>query len=264
MKGLRHPIRAVREPFGTAGLIVAIVALVAAVGGTAFAATKLTSTQKKEVEKIAKKVAKAGPVGPTGPKGDPGAPGAAGGNGTNGAPGENVTIAPASGAECPGVGGTKFSNKTSSGKVCNGKDGETGFTETLPSEKTETGTWGEEANTTSSQPRMITIPFTIPLAAAGPEEAFFLNKTETEEAPTTKPHGCEGTLLEPTAPPGQLCVYTFEEAGANYGTAPEFVLNPEEGEEGFTTVGAFMRFYPNVNGSPGNLVRFGTWAVTAP
>ena len=38
MKSFRHPVRAIREPFGTAGLIIAVVALVAAVGGNAFAA----------------------------------------------------------------------------------------------------------------------------------------------------------------------------------------------------------------------------------
>ena len=57
MKRLRHPIRAIREPFGTAGLIVACVALVLALTGAAFAAAGLTGKQKKEVEKIAKKYA---------------------------------------------------------------------------------------------------------------------------------------------------------------------------------------------------------------
>jgi hypothetical protein len=85
MKRLRHPVRAIREPFGTAGLVVACVALIAALGGTALAAAKLTSTQKKEVAKIAKKFA--------GKPGKPGAPGAqgpvgpAGKDGANGAPG---------------------------------------------------------------------------------------------------------------------------------------------------------------------------------
>src|SRR5262249_46017666 len=67
----------IREPFGTAGLVVACVALIAALGGTALAAAKLNSTQKKEVEKIAKKFA-----------GKPGAPGAAGPPGPAGPPRE--------------------------------------------------------------------------------------------------------------------------------------------------------------------------------
>jgi len=51
MQRLRHPVRAIREPFGKAGLIVAIFALVMAMVGGAYAAGKLTSGQKKEVEK---------------------------------------------------------------------------------------------------------------------------------------------------------------------------------------------------------------------
>lgn len=95
MTRLRHPIRAIREPFGTAGLIVACIALVLGLGGAAFAAaTKLPPTQKKEVEKIAKREAKkaqgsgpAGPTGPTGAKGDPGASGGAGASGATGGTG---------------------------------------------------------------------------------------------------------------------------------------------------------------------------------
>lgn len=86
MKRLRHPITSIREPFGTAGLIVAMIALIAALGGTALAASKLNSTQKKEVEKIAKKFAgKNGPTGPAGPGGAAGKEGAAGAAGKNGA-----------------------------------------------------------------------------------------------------------------------------------------------------------------------------------
>jgi hypothetical protein len=90
MKRLRHPIRAIREPFGTAGLIVAMVALVAALGGTALAAKgALTGKQKKEVTAIAKKFAgQPGPAGPAGAQGPAGANGKDGANGSNGAPGE--------------------------------------------------------------------------------------------------------------------------------------------------------------------------------
>ena len=83
MKRLRRPIRAVREPFGKAGLVVAMVALIAALGGSAIAAKgALTGKQKKEVTKIAQKYAgkpgAQGAQGPAGAKGDAGAPGAKG------------------------------------------------------------------------------------------------------------------------------------------------------------------------------------------
>jgi Collagen triple helix repeat (20 copies) len=145
---LHHPINSIREPFGTAGLIVAMIALVAALGGTALAAAKLNPTQKKEVEKIAKKAsspatasakAKKGPRGPKGPKGDPGpvgpqgpagAPGKDGTNGSNGAPGadgKSVVIGTATPGECSAGGSTvELEGSGAKSKVCNGKNGTNG------------------------------------------------------------------------------------------------------------------------------------------
>jgi hypothetical protein len=123
MKRLKHPLRAIREPFGKAGLTVAILALVFAMVGGAYAASGgLTGKQKKEVEKIAKKYA--GKTGPAGSQGPAGPAGAKGDTGTNGKDGTNGT----NGKEGP------------EGKQ--GKDGTTGFTETLPSGETETGSEG--------------------------------------------------------------------------------------------------------------------------
>jgi len=166
MKRLRHPVRAIREPFGTAGLVVACVALVLALTGAAFAATGLNGKQKKEVEKIAKKFAgkpgapgAAGPAGPAGPKGDTGAAGSNGTNGTNGSPGATgksvVATNEPKGTNCE-AGGSKFEVEGSSVKhyACIGEDGEPGekgekgdegspWTAggTLPPGATETGTW---------------------------------------------------------------------------------------------------------------------------
>ncbi len=175
MKRLRHPVRAIREPFGTAGLVVACVALIAALGGTALAAAKLNSTQKKEVEKIAKKFAgkpgAPGAPGAVGPQGSPGANGKDGLNGTNGtdgkdgengtdgspgapgAPGKSVESFPVlTGAtECGGNGGAIYEiegEPSTAQEICNGKEGEDGeegspWTKlgTLPPGATETGTW---------------------------------------------------------------------------------------------------------------------------
>lgn len=139
MKRLRHPIRAIREPFGTAGLIIAMVALVAALGGSALAASgALTGKQKKEVETIAKKYAgkpgAAGPTGtqgPAGAKGDSGPAGAAGTNGTAGTAGTNGTsvttaVIPTSSATCGHNGGTEVKSASATTNVCNGEEGEEG------------------------------------------------------------------------------------------------------------------------------------------
>lgn len=94
---LRHPVRAIREPFGTAGLILACVALIVALSGGAYAASGgLTAKQKKEVKKIAQQFAgKPGAPGGTGPAGAGGAAGANGKDGANGTNGTNGTQGPA-------------------------------------------------------------------------------------------------------------------------------------------------------------------------
>ncbi len=268
MHRLKHPIRAIREPFGTAGLIIACVALVAALGGTALAAAKLNGTQKKEIEKIAKKFAGTpgatgpqGPAGATGAKGDAGAngdagaPGSNGTNGTSGTNGESVTIASASNAECPS-GGTKFSNKSGSGKACNGVSG---FTDTLPSGKTETGAWA--TSTTEEGVNLTPISFNIPLPAALDgshvvtvpvgEEGELGKCSDTAE--TTK-----GTSEHPLASPGYLCIYGAYEEEAHLGG-----LVYQAGSSGLA-FGAGQTGAAVLVTGESNREAFGTWAVTAP
>ena len=277
MRRLRHPVRAIREPFGTAGLIVAIVALVAAVGGTAFAATKLNSTQKKEVEKIAKKFAgKPGTNGANGTNGTNGAPGVPGGKGdqglpgnpgTPGVPGKSVVLtAEAAGLNCK-EGGTKVEvqgEAASKKYVCNGL---TGFTETLPSGETETGTWSiSQAVRSVLEGVSVPISFSIPLAQpGGPESAFGFTqeKTENEEFGTS---GCTGTVAEPTAPEGTLCVYTGSEELVGAAT-PIRELRSADGQlkrygvSGAILVGASLEGEAEATAK---VLASGSWAVTAP
>jgi len=179
MKRLRHPVRAIREPFGTAGLVVACVALILALTGAAFAAAGLTGKQKKEVEKIAKKFAgKPGAPGATGAQGPAGAngkdgaqgekgatgntgaagpAGSAGATGTAGEDGKSVemTPVPSGGGEltCEEQGGAIYEVEDSGEEatICNGKEGPAGPAGpegvcstagcTLPTGVVETGTW---------------------------------------------------------------------------------------------------------------------------
>lgn len=267
---------------GTAGLVVAMAALVLAVGGTALAAKgALTGKQKKEVEKIAKKYAgkpgATGPAGPAGPKGDNGAPGPkgdAGAKGDTGSPGSTgsagaagksvVLTAEAKGANCA-EGGTKVEvegNAASKKYVCNGT---TGFTKTLPSGETETGTFAEltelQSGESATQEVWIPISFPIPLAAGGGEESvFLLTKDEiANEEGAGVAAGCTGTVQKPTAPEGVLCLYTAEEESKE---ANEFFAIVDEEFNAFRPTGTVLRV--TVNKLPGRIQINGTWAVTAP
>jgi hypothetical protein len=227
MKRLSHPIRRVREPFGTAGLIVACIALIAALGGTALAAAKLNSTQKKEVEKIAKKSAKAGPAGANGTAGAQGPAGKDGAAGKEGAAGKSGT---------------------------NGTNGTTGFTKTLPSGETETGVWvaQQESEEFNSQ---VSVSFPIPLSAGfDASHVFFIGKNKEGTEHETE---CPGSVESPAAAKGFFCVYTGREAGLT----PVEIVQPFGVTNGTGTSGAILQLAPaNAEASTAS----GTWAVRAP
>ncbi|HEV7482220.1 MAG TPA: hypothetical protein VGO13_03890 [Solirubrobacterales bacterium] len=277
MKRLRHPIRAIREPFGTAGLIIAMIALIAALGGTALAAAKLNSTQKKEVEKIAKKYAgKPGANGTNGSNGAPGAKGDAGAAGTNGTAGKSVVTSAASGTECTGgVSGTKFEveGSGSPSHVCSGKNGTPGAAGqpwtvggTLPASTepgcpcSEKGAWTVSGPVVEIEagldPAVLgSISFPIPLAAAPTPNVMLVGEPAAA--------GCEGTAAAPIAKPGNLCIFVAHESniGTLYPVDPALTVAGGFEQAGPTGVALFAQ----KNSAPGTttVAAYGTWAVTA-
>ena len=260
----------IHQKLGTAGFIISIVALVAALGGGAYAASGgLSGKQKKEVEKIAKKFAGKpgapganGTNGASGPKGDTGAAGTNGTNGTNGsngAPGKSVTLTTEpKGANCA-EGGTKVEvegNAASKKFVCNGSPWTAGGT--LPPGATETGIWSAD---TPAAVKFTQVPapisFAIPVSAPG--KAFFLTAAEiVEEKGKGFEEGCTGTIKEPTAPKGVLCIYASEEL---VNVKPEPPISFAE-DFGYQRTGTLLRLFPEEEGEP--LLGIGSWAVTAP
>jgi hypothetical protein len=281
VKRLRHPIRAIREPFGTAGLIVACVALVAALGGTALAAAKLNSTQKKEVEKIAKKYAgPAGPAGATGPagakgdsgaKGEKGEKGDKGDTGDTGGPGKSVTVTAITkgGTKCGGRAGAEVKQEGAAGagtEVCEGSPWTDGGT--LPSEETETGTWLFFSNGEGTQ--FVPISFPIPLSTAAATAISAVNGAgelthviSLANNAAANPN-CPGTSLEPKAEPGFLCIYAAAYFANFNGGSPnslEPAFKPAGAEEaGVVPSGALLYFEGPLTGKHS----VGTFAVTAP
>ena len=221
----------IRRRFNATGLV-AVFALVFAMSGGAYATSRYVITSTKQISPKVLKALKgsagasgaqgsagpagsAGPLGPAGPQGPAGPAGATGKEGPAGKNGEN------------------------------GKNGETGFTETLPEEKTETGTWAIAADAVG--PALASISFSIPLGGSLDESHVLF----VEDTPPTQ---CSGTVEAPAAAPGYLCVYAGEKASISF----EGILNSHL-EAGASAVGAVLAFSATGAGAIG----FGSWAVTA-
>jgi Collagen triple helix repeat (20 copies) len=224
----------IHEKLGTAGFVLAVVALIAVLAGTAFAAAGLNGKQKKEVKAIAKKFAgKPGAPGAPGPKGDTGAPGPKGDQGLKGDTGERGPKGP------------------------EGPEGKSGFTEVLPSGETETGAWAMGATPVEDKKRKdVAVSFNIPLAAAPTVHVILPNGKERvigEGIEEKDQPACPGEVEEPTAEPGNLCLYTEKESNV-------FFANYEVGFFSHSyTSGAVIAFVLSEGGAEAH----GTWAVTA-
>jgi hypothetical protein len=252
-------------------------AVVFAMSGGAFAASKylITSTKQISPKVLASLKGAKGANGAPGAQGPAGAPGAKGENGTNGkdgtpgARGETGPVGPAGPAGPTGKNGapgTAGTNGTSGTNGTNGATGPAGATGpegspwtaggTLPSGKTETGSWtvADYNIPSGASEAFVAISFPIPLAKEG--EAFFFNSEETEkidEGITVGTSGCKGTLEAPTAPKGTLCVYTNSEE--NFGIKFTNFFN-----FGYGKAGTLMFYFAQATAE---LVDNGVWAVTA-
>jgi hypothetical protein len=263
------------DRFGTAGVVLGVIALVLSLSGGAFAASKaLTKSQVKKIAKEeAKKYANSNPGAPGAP-GSPGKDGTNGTNGTNGTDGVSVTGTAASVGECPN-GGVKYASASGDNTVCNGEDGTTGFTDTLPPGKTETGTWavGElTAGATPSSGNSMGVPlsFAIPLSEGlGAGQVHFINE-DGEEVFSAAPGdsgtstACTGSVEEPTAEQGNLCVYMGNNAFRVGSSSNDQIFTASVTSSthvpinGTNTAGAVLK----ITFSEPEAVMSGTWAVT--
>jgi hypothetical protein len=228
----------IHSKLGTAGLVVAVVALVAALTGAAFAAGGLTKQQEKQVKKIAKKYAgKRGPVGPQGPAG------AAGPKGDTGAKGDTGGTGP------EGPEGPEGSPWTAGG--------------VLPSGESETGRWSVSPNAPGQE--FVSLSFNIPLAQAPSEIAFvrengqerFFN-LDTFEWEERTPLFCPGTVNDPEAEPGKVCVYVEKETQNVEGPTVNLERKILEAFRLSTTGATFA-----ATREASNAYAFGTWVVTS-
>lgn len=203
----------------------------------------------------------AGPAGPQGAKGDPGTPGSPGSAGTS------VTSTELSiGDENCENGGSEFTSASGTTYACSGGEGPEGPAGAdgspwavggLPAGATEMGTWATYV-INEKQITLAPISFNVPLAAGKKPIVHFVRTNGEEElfgVPTGAATTCLGTVSEPTAPPGTLCVYAGAEIRMTY-----------QSSNGLTRAGASLRLLSTESFPEGEKFAEGrgTWAVTAP
>ncbi|MGA8745172.1 MAG: hypothetical protein WB507_04840 [Solirubrobacterales bacterium] len=247
-----------REPFGTAGLIVAIVALVAALGGGAYATTHyLGATASKSKAGKPGPRGKPGPAGPTGPQGLTGPAGKEGLEGPQGKEGKQ---------------GKEGSPWTAGG--------------TLPKGSTEKGAWAvggkpaiDQQVSSETELLMTPISFTIPLAAGLDAEHVHVldqgfpapnrsaceaetgtERTECEEKLVKEEKACPGTAVSPKAEAGNLCIFIGR--AENLKILVPVLPGLEAFFEAGPTGAVLLALAPEHNEGKG-LFASGTWAVTA-
>ena len=214
----------IRKRFTYANVAMTL-ALVFAMTGGAYAASKYVITSTKQ---ISPKVLKAltGKPGTKGAAGPSGATGPAGSKGETGAAGTN-------------------------GK--NGTNGTTGFTETLPSEKTETGAWNVSAPNPNNALMSVSFPIPLPKAL----DASHVHYVGSSGAAPN----CVGTVQEPTAEPGNLCVYEAGLSGAEGEIIRAADTSQSNPTAGASKGGALVTFFRH---EAEEVLGWGSWAVTAP
>jgi len=226
-----------KNRFGIPGII-AVMALIFAMIGGAYAATgALTAKQKKEVKAIARGLVGTGPagaVGPQGPAGPAGALGTAGEKGATGPKGATGDTGP--------KGATGDTGPTCPSGAC-----------TLPSGATETGLWS--VGRVQGVP-VVFVSASFPLRLTANPTFNFVHVLETNP-------NCPGSISEPKANPGQLCVYTATNIG--FGgvrlkdpTESEYLSNTPDRTSGFTVI-----FELEEEAANGEATAFGRgdWAV---
>jgi hypothetical protein len=200
-------------------LTVAVITAVT-VAGVSLAESSGDGSSSKEKAKASQ--SKRGPRGKTGPAGPRGPQGPEGPAGANGAPGPTGP---------PGPSGTDAT-----------------LPDTLPSGRTERGGWGfgngVDAAGRAGEGDVI---YPLPLAASPTVRLI--------QAGGVPPADCPGTLTNPQAKPGFLCIYTRFLNGA-----PNLAFYGTEGQSTYRFGLVLFAF----SSGAGTVEAAGTWAVTAP
>ncbi len=264
----------------TPSTFIAFMALVFALTGGAFAASSHTggsgakasasATHATPVASAAKaKAAPKGKAGPRGPAGAKGATGATGAPGATGPGGPAGATGPGGPQGPPGVTGATGATGAAGPAGAAGKEGKQGVIhpgETLPSGATETGQWiltGSAAGgfeLAGAATLSFPIPLKEPLANT---TSKVIHPGEGEHEPNESSyianHECGGTVENPVAAPGFLCIFVAEEENVQgFSVFDASAKEPNGNGAGKTGVGM-----KGITKEAGVLNARGSWAVTA-
>ncbi|MGC2372677.1 MAG: hypothetical protein WA484_02265 [Solirubrobacteraceae bacterium] len=243
--------------------VTATLALVFAMSGGALAAQHYLISSTKQISPKVLKALKGntGAPGQTGLQGLAGAPGAAGKEGTPGKEGS------------PGKEGPQGKEGTPGKTGKNGEPGEPGkegspWTAggTLPQGSTEKGEWSIVASVGAAGSYADSaVSFTIPLKIAPAPIYIGLEEGEGEpkESPEIKSGACKGTVVNPGAGEGDLCIFVGSPVSnaipIHENNNPAFDMSGAGGGAAGTTGVALVFFSEGA----GLMFGGGTWAVTA-
>jgi hypothetical protein len=133
-----------------------------------------------------------------------------------------------------------------------GTKGETGaYPTVLASGQTMRGSWGiQDTNSASTTHGYDGVDFPMPLPAGVLAEFV---------PPSSTTSNCTGTVLEPTAPPGRMCLYI----GFSSSPTPSFDVFPPDGGNGTKETGKYGMIV-SASSFATSTFAYGSWAVRAP
>ena len=258
----------VRRRFGVGGVVAVVVFVFALSGGALAAGRYVVSSTKQISPKVLKALrGDAGPAGKAGAAGATGVAGAAGPAGSVGPAGPAGSVGPAGAAGSTGPAGAAGAAGPAGPKGNEGSPWTDGGS--LPEGAMETGVWAFGPLTRESGPaEEVAISFPIPLSKPLEKGTQVHYVKAGEAAPaecTIEREGkvVAGTLEDPVAAAGNLCVYEGQLADAAFDRIARLVFEggateefPGAGKSGALIV-ISMTHEPEPKGT-------GTWAVGAP